>query len=148
MGPTITPTPSDCPSESLAVKIQASSTNIKVGEAVTVSGAVNRYIGGAYYHLVINDVGFDQNAGSDFWDQRGLSIINNGQIISKEYEVADFDMQEPNKGVSVVLRAEQAGSITVTLGIDGETWNDCAGFPIWNNVNVHSYPLTITVTAP
>jgi hypothetical protein len=152
MEPTITPTPSNCPSVAMAAEVRTSSTNIKVGDTFTVTGVANWPIGPRYY-LGIEDVGIDpnaidQNSVADYYFPQGLTVRINSRIISKEIEVPDSDTLDPVKGINVVLRAEQAGSFTVIFQINGETGNDCAGFPIYNYADLHSDPLTITVRAP
>jgi hypothetical protein len=151
--PSNTSTPSNCPSTALAAEVRTSSTNIKVGETFTVTGVSNRPIGRPFYYLGIEEVGIDlntvdKNAITDYFLPEGLHIMIATPIISKDIEVKDLDMLNAVKGINFVLRAEQAGSFTVTFGANGETGNDCAGFPIWNNVSVYSDPLTITVTEP
>jgi hypothetical protein len=149
---TPTPTPSDCPSTALAAEVRTSSTNIKVGDTFTLTGAANRPIGRPFIYLGIEEVGVDLNtvdkkAITDQFLPEGIHIMIATRKIS-QVEVKDLGMLNPVKGIDFVLRAEQAGSFTVKFGIDGETGNDCAGFPIWNNVSIYSDPLTIIVTAP
>jgi len=149
--PTITPTPSNCPTVAMAAEVRTSSTNIKVGDTFTVTGVVNWPIGPVYF-LGIEDVGIDPNANDnnnviDYNFPQGLTIRINSRIISKIIEVPDSDTLDPVKGISVVLRAEQPGILKVIFQVNGESGNDCAGFPIWNYSDLHSDPLTITVTA-
>lgn len=150
--PTATPTPSNCPSVAMAAEVRVSSTNIKVGDTFTVTGVANWPIGPVYF-LGFEDVGIDPNAidpdaVAEYSYPQGLTIRINSRIISKEIEVLNSDALDPVKGINVVLRAKQAGSFTVVFQINGESGNDCAGFPIYNYSDLHSDPVTITVTQP
>lgn len=147
------PTIAPCLGPSLSAVIRVSSTNIKVGETFTVTGAANDFIGRPFYAMLIEDVGSDRNAVGEKIATRydypqGLTIGINSRIISKEIEVLDLDMLDLVKGISVVLKAEQAGSFIVSFGIDGESGNICPEKEVWYNVDIHADPLTITVTEP
>jgi hypothetical protein len=142
------PTPVNCPSEALGVTLQASSTSPKVGDTLTITTFANRYIGRPVYFLNIIDVEPVQGSAKEYFLPQGLNIRLNSQIVNQEIEVLDLEALDLVKGIGFVMRVEQAGSFTVTFSIDGETGNDCAGYQIWNNVRVHSDPLTINVSRP
>ena len=139
---------SGCLSRGPEMNIKASSPKIKVGETVTVTGTVsNNSMGNAYYILYVADVGADPNAASNTPGFLQNVLINNtSKIISQDITLADIATTE--NSVSVVLRAERAGDITVSLGIDGETGITCMGSTAWSYETIYSKDLPITVTAP